>query len=457
MCMRFSCALAACALLATAMVAQAQDNRYGEADYPSTSAANSFETPPIAGPRYPNMQPPAAGYMPANTQPAARPQGWPGAQQPYDPRPRSAAEVETSPTAPAVGSAVTTTPAPEPKDDGKPKSVTDLSLDGEQILARVGGDVILLGEVLPYANQVIKENKDKIPANYVDRVRWQLIRQRVEQLVPNKLIIADARRSIPAEGMENINEQLGKAFEEGEIPNMMERLEVSTRADLIKKLHEMGSSLAQQKRDFMERTMAAQWVRQKIDMDEEITHIEMLNYYKQNAEEFEFPAKARWEQLMVSYGGKRTRGEAYRELCRLGNLVQDGTTFADVAKQFSDGTTASKGGFHDWTTQGSLLYEDINKAIFTLPVGYLSPIIEDRNAFHVIRVLERREAGRTSFVEAQVDIRKRLREKSYQDQLKKYLEMVKSSYSVWTIFDQFKEAEEEAARQAATQERSPFN
>ncbi len=333
----------------------------------------------------------------------------------------------------------------------------DLSLDGEQILARVGGDVILLGDVLPYANQVIKENAEQIPPQYQDRIRWQLIRQRVDQLVPNKLILADAKRTIPPEGLENIQTQLNEAFEKHEIPSMMKKLKVTTRAELVDKLREMSSSLAQQRRDFTERTMAGQWIRQKIDVDEEITHVEMLEYYRDHLKDFEFPSKARWEQVSVAYGAKRNRNEAYRELCRLGNLVQDGSVLADVAKEFSDGSTAGTGGSHDWTTKGSLVYEELDKAIFTLPVGYLSPIIEDRNAFHVIRVLERREAGRTSFLEAQVEIRKQLREGRHNAEVAKFLEKIRSSYSVWTIFDQFKEAEEAAARQAAAAEGgSPF-
>jgi len=82
-----------------------------------------------------------------------------------------------------------------------------------------------------------------------------------------------------------------------------------------------------------------------------------------------------------------------------------GPAFAEVAKAKSDGLTAKDGGVHDWTTKGALQCKAIDDALFTLQVGQMSSILDSGPSFHIIRVLERTDAGRKPFTDVQADIR----------------------------------------------------
>jgi parvulin-like peptidyl-prolyl isomerase len=77
----------------------------------------------------------------------------------------------------------------------------------------------------------------------------------------------------------------------------------------------------------------------------------------------------------------------------------------------------------------------LDEAIFSLPLDRLSQILEDEDGFHIIRVIERREAGRVPFTEAQVDIKEKLIESKKQDDGKAYLERLRKQTLVWTVFD----------------------
>src|SRR5690606_235465 len=117
----------------------------------------------------------------------------------------------------------------------------------------------------------------------------------------------------------------------------------------------------------------------------------------------------KWEELMIRFdrsGGDRNA--AWRALAEMGNEVWSqvsanpgvrGPVFAAVAKAKSHGFTASEGGLQE-TTIGSLKCDDLNTALTTLEIGRLSDCIESEQGFHLIRVLERKEAGRTPFTEA---------------------------------------------------------
>jgi parvulin-like peptidyl-prolyl isomerase len=119
----------------------------------------------------------------------------------------------------------------------------------------------------------------------------------------------------------------------------------------------------------------------------------------------------------------------------MGNEVLAGRPLAEVAKAKSEGPTAASGGEFDWTTKGSLSSPVLDEAIFSLPVGQLSTILADENALHIVRVTERKEAGRISFVDSQVDIRNSLHEERRRRQMDEYLARLRERTPVWTIFD----------------------
>ena len=110
---------------------------------------------------------------------------------------------------------------------------------------------------------------------------------------------------------------------------------------------------------------------------DEIPHADLIAWYQNHLDEYEFPAKARFETLTVKIGLKRSRSEAWDMLAAMGNEVLGGRPFADVAKARSEGPTAYQGGGFDWTGQGSLASKKLDEAIFSLPVGELSAIIDE--------------------------------------------------------------------------------
>jgi parvulin-like peptidyl-prolyl isomerase len=187
---------------------------------------------------------------------------------------------------------------------------------------------------------------------------------------------------------------------------------------------------------FFERALAQQWVQQKVNSDAEIPHAEMIACYQSRLAEYDYPSKARFEQLTVKFGPTRSRQEAWNQLAEMGNDVLEGRSFADVAKERSEGPTASSGGQFDWTTKGSLVSKAIDEAIFMLPAGQLSAILEDGKALHIVRVVERVDAGRTPFIEAQVAIKDELILERRKKEMDDYLSKLRDRTPVWTIFDE---------------------
>jgi len=320
--------------------------------------------------------------------------------------------------------------------EGQPPAATPMEpCEGAQILARVGSEVILASEVLPAVDEALAPYKDRIPSHQLQRQRWLLIEQQLTVPIETRLIYLDARRSIPEENLPRIEETLSEQFEKSELKKMMKRANVQTRRELDRKLRSMGTSLQRRKQAFIQRTLAQSWAHQQLDFDEEITYDQMLEYYRRHLAEFQKPARARWEELMVRFSKHPIKADAYAALAQMGNRVVAGAAFAEVARSTSDGTTAAEGGLRDWTHRNSLVCEALDQALFGLPVGRLSPILESENGLHIIRVTRREPARCAPFPEAQAEIRPKIREQRAKEHLQAYVARLKKQIPVWTIFD----------------------
>jgi hypothetical protein len=285
--------------------------------------------------------------------------------------------------------------------------------------------------------------------------RSNLMRQGLEQVIENKLLYEDFLRAWPEDKVAQIRKKLYEKFDEEELEALMKKAKVSTPAQWEVKLRGYGSSIQRQKDAYVERMMGASMVHRNVKVDREVTHQEMLEYYWEHLQEYERPAQATWEQLTVRLDRFPDKRAAFDALCWMGNQVVAGAPFADIARRYSHGVNADEGGFHDWTTRGSLVSQVLDQAVFTAPLGEMSPILEDERGLHIIRVTGRREAGRTPFTEAQADIEKRLRKERLDTELKRYVDRLRKNTRIWTIFDDEPTASVHPATRLGRQPRSP--
>jgi hypothetical protein len=316
------------------------------------------------------------------------------------------------------------------------------SLAGCQVIARIEGQVVLASEVLWKINKLIESRAGQIPPEQLGPIREELTQSFVAELLDRKLIYAEFRRNVPAENLPRIEETLAAGFEKDEVPKLMKELEVGSREELEKELVRLGSSLADARRAFNERTIAQFWVQSKIKINEEVSPDEMLEYYQSHLADYEYPLQVRWEELEVRKARFPTEKQAFEEIAGMGNEVWHramaqpgglhGPAFADVAKARSDGFNAKEGGQYDWTTKGALKDTVIDQSLFSLQIGQMSEILSTDASYHIVRVLERKEAGRRPFTEVQGEIRDKLKERRFQVAVGEYLDRLHRESRVWT-------------------------
>ncbi|MDX1946039.1 MAG: peptidylprolyl isomerase [Pirellulaceae bacterium] len=374
-----------------------------------------------------------------------------------------------------------------PPSASSPPAAAGEFFEPTKIMATVGDQYIFYGDVAPLVNMILEPYRAKMsPAEFAQfeaKNRSAANRQVVAQLMEAKLLylefdrtivkntkgdqkkLGEIRTDMQKRMLESFEKELAEmrpkvnAAKPDEMQELIRRDSIIPRVALLMRdnqveslgeldtlLRRYGSSLDKQVRAYGEDRLGRQMISKALAKKHEVTYLEMADYYRLHAEDFALAAKAKYEILTVKFVNFPDKGAAYNTIAQMGNEVYFGAPFAAIARKHSQEPNAAKGGAYDWTTQGSLASEIIDRAIFTLEPGKLSQIIEDATGYHIVRVTERQEAGSVSFVEAQPKIKEALLREKRQADYQKYIERVRTGTPLWSIYD-----DEEAAALARQQ------
>ncbi|TWT46927.1 peptidylprolyl isomerase [Botrimarina hoheduenensis] len=319
-----------------------------------------------------------------------------------------------------------------------------------EVLARVNGEVIVAGDLLWEVELVLQERlagvppeqRDMIPAEQIAAIKRQLMQELLMSRLDMTLFYADFRSTVPNSNLKAIHESLEKQFNLTELPRLGKQLGVEDRDELIAKLNTLGTSLEERRQDYYRKMISRSWLTETVEYDQEVTHDQMLDYYNDHRDEYAYEARTRWEELMVRFDKFSSKQDAWRAICEMGNQAHaiaaetpaGKAAFAPIAKQLSHGLTANKGGLHGWTTAGALMAEEVDAAIFALPPGELSTILEGPTGFHIVRVVERRPAGHKEFRDVQGAIRNGIKNDRFNAAVNQRVTDLKRNARLWTAF-----------------------
>lgn len=316
-------------------------------------------------------------------------------------------------------------------------------LESGKLIAVVGDAHVLAGDMAHFIDPIIEENRDRLRSSSdEEKLRLQLTRQILKQYIEIKAMYQEFFRDLvgtaPPEEIAEMKKQVvtraARIFFEKQVPNLLKQHKAVDYRDLQEKLAAKSLSLVTMRSQFIEQVLSQEFERKYVPADFEVTREELLDYYREHRSEWNVLPKARWRQLTIRFDkhdGNRALVEA--TIKELGNQVYlGGKPFDAVARESSEGYTASEGGVYDWTRQGSLKSKPIDAAIFNIPLKKLSRVITDDIGMHIIEVLEREEGFTKEFTEAQAEIREILSKQKRDEATKKLRAKVLARTPIWS-------------------------
>src|SRR5262249_51538792 len=160
---------------------------------------------------------------------------------------------------------------------------------------------------------------------------------------------------------------------------------------------------------------------------------EVQKYYNEHKSEF-----MRREQVALSAIEVNTGGKSPEEVAKLKEKaetalkrVKDGEDFGEIAKRFSDGSTAKDSGGYLGTYKRGELSKELEDRVFKMKRKELTDVIETKQGYLILQVLERYEEGEQPLEKVRNEIMDKLYSQRMEPALREYLKTLREqSYVV---------------------------
>lgn len=249
----------------------------------------------------------------------------------------------------------------------------------DRVVATVGGEIILLSEVQEQYN-FAKKDQPTLPAEYQCMV--------LQNLIVQKLLVNQAK----LDSVEVKDEEV-----EAQIDARIERLRAYFNQD-DKAIEEFyGQSVDEMKSMLssdMRNQLLAERMQGKVTEKATITPMEVQRFFSNIPKDSLPYFNAEVEIREIVYKPKVSPEEHKKAKERLEDLrkriAEQGESFADLAKKFSDDPgSGAQGGDLGFQKRGTFVPE-FEAMAYKLEPNQISPVIETEFGFHIIQLLERR-------------------------------------------------------------------
>ncbi len=173
-------------------------------------------------------------------------------------------------------------------------------------------------------------------------------------------------------------------------------------------------------------------VQKEIEPKVQVTDAEVQKFYEENQQFFKKPEEVKASHILVKVDPEAGDGDKKKAMDKIKDVekqVDEGGDFGELAKEYSEGPSAPKGGDLGFFKRGQMVkpFED---AAFALAVGDVSDIVETRFGYHLIKVTDKTPEGTVELKDAEERIRNYLKQNRTVEELNKYVAELKKDAKI---------------------------
>jgi peptidyl-prolyl cis-trans isomerase SurA len=293
----------------------------------------------------------------------------------------------------------------------------------EEIVARVNNDIITLSDYQK-ADSTLREEVAhecqnctavKMDEQYRDHQK-DLLRDLIDQ----DLLVERAKdMGISVEA--DVIKQLDEVRKQNNLGSMEE---------LEKAVEGEGISWEDYKTQMRNRLLTQEVIRKEVGSRIDIPQDDVRKYYDDHKTEFVRPEQVVLAEIFLSTQGKSPEEMAVvqRKAEDLRNRVTKGDDFSEMARRYSEGSTAKDGGYLGTYERGQL-DKQLEASVFKLDKGQMTDVIESKTGFEVLKVMDHFQSGQQPFEKVQNEIMNHIYMERMQPTLRTFLaELREESY-----------------------------
>jgi len=284
----------------------------------------------------------------------------------------------------------------------------------EEIVAIVNDEIITLSEF----RAAYETNYQSLRAQYQGeefnrQLEW-MKKNLMDTLITDLLLLQEANK------LENINiDEQVRLY----IDNIKKEYNINSDEGLRKILKQQGISFEEWTRRLREGVMKDAVITSEVRRNIVIDEAEIVSYHKLHPEEFTEPPEFKLKAITLTSGSGSDEGiEAKKQ--EINSKIAAGEDFGALASEYSEGPEKESGGDLGDFKKGNLAKE-LEEPVENLKQGEVTPWIQFRNAWYLLKLVEKKEARLKPFEEARDDIERRLLAEKGQVKFEEFMKELK--------------------------------
>jgi len=295
------------------------------------------------------------------------------------------------------------------------QSKSDKSVVVEEIVARVNNDIITFSDFQKAdatLHQEIMQDCQNCPQDKLETLYRERAKDLLRDLIDQQLLIQRGKD----EGI-SVEADVIKRLDDVRKQNNLASLD-----DLEKAVEGEGLSWEDYKSQIRNSLLTQKVIQQEMNSRIIIGNDEAQKYYDEHKQDFVRP-----EQVVLAEISLSTEKKTPEEIAAIQRKAEDyynrivkGEDFFEIAKRYSEGVTGKQGGEIGTFKRGELS-KQLEDATFSLEKGGITPPIQTKTAFLILKVLDHFQSGQQPYEKVREEIMNRIYMQKMQPAMRDYL------------------------------------
>lgn len=283
----------------------------------------------------------------------------------------------------------------------------------EEIVAVVNDDVITLSQYKAQYDALYQFLRGQFQGEEFQKQYEQRKKDLLSQMITDLLLSQEAQR------MEiNVDEQLKLWIE-----NLKKENNMDSDAELIRAMQQQGVNFEEWKKQMGKNIMKEAVIATEVNRNIVIDDSEIVNYYKLHPEEFTELPEYKLRAIYLSTEG-RSEPEVEAKKKEINERIASGEDLAALASKYSEGPEKETQGDLGRFKKGEL-EKGLEEAIENLNVGEMTPWLNMRNGWYLMKLEEKKESRLKPYEEVRREIEEKFFAEKRQKKLDEFLKALK--------------------------------
>jgi len=163
-----------------------------------------------------------------------------------------------------------------------------------------------------------------------------------------------------------------------------------------------------------------------------ITDVETKAYYDANPQMFKQPEQVKASHILIKVdaaAAEPQKAEARKKIEMVQQKIKDGADFAELAKEYSEGPSNTRGGDLGYFSHGQMVkpFED---AAFAMQTNEVSDIVETRFGYHIIKVYDKKPEQTLAYADVKDKLNQRMKQEKIEVEANQYIDQLKKDSKI---------------------------